>query len=129
MSRSLCTWRAETTFFLPDCRVIGLVAAGFGVGVALFRVAELGERPGAEYDAEAGLAEVYLSVRVLGKICVYLFLHRRDLAVEHGQNGHLSTHDAPRRPSPRPWVGPDTRRAAPQRSPVPWRLGRGGGPS
>lgn len=27
MSRSLCTYRAITVFFLPEARVIGLVAA------------------------------------------------------------------------------------------------------
>jgi hypothetical protein len=46
----------------------GVVFAGSGVGVAGGVVAELGQHPGAEHDAQAGLAEVDLSVRVLAKM-------------------------------------------------------------
>jgi hypothetical protein len=45
----------------------GVVLAGFGVGVTVLVVTELGEHPGAEHGGEAGLAEVDLSVRVLAK--------------------------------------------------------------
>jgi hypothetical protein len=63
-----------------------------GVGVAVLVVAELGEHPGAEHDAEAGLAEVDLSVRVLTKMCLDLLLHGLDLAVEGAQDRHLGAH-------------------------------------
>jgi hypothetical protein len=70
----------------------GVVAARSAVGVAVLVIAELAEHPGAEHGAEAGLAEVDLSVRVLGKICVYLFLQFADLGAEHGQDRDLHAH-------------------------------------
>jgi hypothetical protein len=84
-----------TTFFLPDWRVIGLVPAkvfaGLGIGVADLVIAELCQHPGAEHDTEAGLAEVDLSVRVLGKICLHLLLGSGDLRVEDGKDRYLHT--------------------------------------
>ena len=51
-----------------DGRGAGVVLACPGVGVTARVVAEFGQDPGAEDDAEAGLAGVDLSVRVMAKM-------------------------------------------------------------
>ncbi len=66
MSRSWCTHRAITTFFLPEARVIGggtgVVLTRPGVGVAVGVVPELGEHPGTEDGSQTGLGQNDLSV-------------------------------------------------------------------
>lgn len=64
----------------------GVVLAGFGGGVAALGVSELGEHPGAEDDADAGLAEDDLSVRVPTKMGLDLALQGLDLAFQDGQD-------------------------------------------
>jgi hypothetical protein len=70
----------------------GVVLAGSGVAVAGDVVTELGKHPGAEHDAQAELAEVDLSVRVLAKMRLDLLLHSLDFGVEAGQDRYLGPH-------------------------------------
>jgi hypothetical protein len=72
---------------------------GFGVGVATWVVAELGEHPGAENDPQAGLAQVDLSVRVLAKTRLHLpgqhlglLGHRRQHHYQRRRAGRISRH-------------------------------------
>lgn len=51
-------------------------------------VSELGQHPGTEYRAQTGVAEVDLSVRVLAKRLLYLFLECQDLGSHFTDDGH-----------------------------------------
>jgi hypothetical protein len=51
---------------LARCRV---VLASLGIGEPVRVIAELGQDPGAEDDAQAGLAGVDVSVQVAAKMC------------------------------------------------------------
>ena len=122
MSRSLCTNRAATVFFLPEARVIGLVAgvvlAGLGRGVAVVVVAELGEHPGAEDRPQAGLGQDDLSVRVLAKMGLDLPLQGLDLLVEGGQDRDQGAHRGGVGGGDHRRAGPGARRAARPGSPA-----------
>ena len=86
----MCTYLACTDFFLPDLRVIGLVASvvlpGSRVGVTSWRVAEFGEHPGAEDGPMPGWERYDLSVRVPAKMRLDLPLQGLDLLVEDDQD-------------------------------------------
>lgn len=76
-------------FFFPEARDragAGVVLAGFGVGVAALRVAELGEHPGAEDRSQPGLGQDDLSGRVRPKMGLDLPFQDLDLLVEHGED-------------------------------------------
>ena len=64
-----------------------------GVGEAVGVVAELAEDPGAEDHAEAGLAQVVLSVPVPAKMVGHHLPELLDLDVERRDQPDLSGHD------------------------------------
>jgi hypothetical protein len=92
MSRSLCTNRAITTFFLPEARVIGggvgVVFAGFCGGVAVGVIPELGEHPGTRDRSQTGLGGDDLSVGGADPMRINLPLQGLDLLLERGQHRH-----------------------------------------
>ncbi len=71
----------------------GVVLACFRVGEAMRVVAELGHGPGAEDDAQAGLAGVDVSVPAAAKIASHHLAQLLDLGVQRADQGNLPGHD------------------------------------
>src|SRR4051812_14790242 len=71
----------------------GVVLAGFRVGEPVRVVAELAEDPGAEDYAEAGQAQVVVSVPVPAKMFGHHLPQLLDLGVEGGDQPDLGAHD------------------------------------
>src|SRR5215471_5167714 len=76
-----------------DGRGAGVVLARFGVGEAGAVISELGQHPGTEDHAEAGLAGIDLSVPVTAKIAGHHLTQLDDLSIEHGDEPDLAGHD------------------------------------
>ncbi len=72
---------------LGDRRHPGIVAAGFGIGVAVGVVTKFSEYPGLEDLPETWLAQIDFSVRVSAKRLSHLLTQNADLSGQGGYDG------------------------------------------